>query len=390
MDEQKAARIFVVSNGLQNIGDAITAAKTVLPWILAAGGAPAFVTAMLVPIRESGSMLPQEFLTPWVIRHRSRKRLWVIGSMIQAFAALLIGIAAFLLTGWALGAAVLTGLAVLSLGRSLCSITSKDVQGRTMRKGTRGIVTGRATMLGGLASLVIGIVLLPIGSRTSLLAALIIFSAACWFLAGRVFARIDEPTYPTEGFAHRNSFQLLKSSVAFRRFVIVRSLLLVTALSTSFLVTLAHSANLSGVGVFLLATGAASILGGKFSGRLSDVSSRLTMAWASLFASIVLFVTIAFPVIAPLSFFLVTLAHTAVRVARKTYVVDMAEGDERTQIVGAANTLMGVVLLVVGAISGAISFFGVSAAITFLAVLGVVGFFGALRLEEVSVGRRKA
>jgi len=62
--EDHNARRFIWSNGLQGIGDQIVAAKTVLPWLLSAAGAPGFFIALLVPIRESGSMLPQAAFTP--------------------------------------------------------------------------------------------------------------------------------------------------------------------------------------------------------------------------------------------------------------------------------------------------------------------------------------
>ena len=71
------------------MGDQIVAAKTVLPWLLQAAGTPGFFIALLVPIRESGSMLPQAAFTPWVTTQRSRKRIWVIGSLGQALAAAL-------------------------------------------------------------------------------------------------------------------------------------------------------------------------------------------------------------------------------------------------------------------------------------------------------------
>src|SRR5699024_1644264 len=96
LEEHNASR-FIWSNGLQGVGDQIVAAKTVLPWLLQAAGAPGFFIALLVPIRESGSMLPQAAFTPWVTTQRSRKRIWVIGSLGQAVAAALIGLAALLL-----------------------------------------------------------------------------------------------------------------------------------------------------------------------------------------------------------------------------------------------------------------------------------------------------
>ncbi len=78
------------------------------------------------------------------------------------------------------------------------------------------------------------------------------------------------------------------------------------------------------------------------------------------------------------------LAHTAVRVSRKTYLVDMAEGDRRTLITGVANTVMGVGLLLVGGLSSLISLFGTQATLLFLAVIGYAGVVGAATLDDVS------
>ena len=150
---QSNARYFIWSNGLQNLGDQIVAAKTVLPALFSAAGVPAFFTGLLTPIRESGSMLPQAALTPWVTTHRARKRLWIIGSLGQAISAAVIALAAFFLRGTALGVVTLVALAALSLFRALCSIAGKDVQARTISKGARGRVTGSAAALGGGATL---------------------------------------------------------------------------------------------------------------------------------------------------------------------------------------------------------------------------------------------
>ncbi|NMB23260.1 MAG: MFS transporter, partial [Corynebacterium sp.] len=152
LEEHNASR-FIWSNGLQNVGDQIIAAKTVLPWLLHAGGAPGFFIALLVPIRESGSMLPQAAITPWVLRQASRSRVWIIGSNGQFLSGLGIGIAALFLEGWALGITVVALLGILALFRSMCSISSKDVQGKTITKGRRGLINGRATAIGGAVGL---------------------------------------------------------------------------------------------------------------------------------------------------------------------------------------------------------------------------------------------
>lgn len=402
-DEDHNARRFVFSNGLQNIGDQIVAAKTVLPWLLQVAGAPAFFLALLVPIRESGSMLPQAALTRWVIGHRDRRHLWMLGSYGQALSAALIGAAALSLRGWQLGLAVVVLLAVLSLFRALCSITAKDVQGRTIHKGRRGEITGRATALGGAVTLAIGVLLwlLPGEIPAWLIAAVILAAALAWVVAALVFRGIrePEPEYSAQVSATRgwlwDCLQLFTGDRDFRWFVIVRSLLLVTSLSTAFIVALAHESgqDLSGLGAFLVASGLAALIGGRISGKFSDVSSRKVMSTGAAAASVVILLLLASVTWAPvwvtawalpLGFFAVNLAHTAVRVARKTYVVDLAEGDQRTRYVSAANTLMGGILLGTGAVSGVIALAGTTAALLFLAVIGLVGVAAAGRLKEVS------
>lgn len=399
-NEEHNARRFIWSNGLQNIGDQVVAPKTVLPWLFNAAGVPAMFTSFLVPIRESGSMLPQAFLSPWVTSQRSRKRVWLIGSWGQAIAAALIAVSSLLFDGTLLGAAVLILLAIHAVFRSLCSLAGKDVQGRTISKGHRGDITGRATELAGAFTLAIGLVLtfLPNDMPQWAIAALLGAGATTWALASLVFHGIEEPEAEPEdadGQSLHEMWTLIKQDRDLQRFLVVRSLMLVTALSTPFIVVMAgdEGANLTGLGAFVIASGGASLIGGRISGRFSDASSKSTMAWSAGIASTVIVALVASARLAPsgvnawvmpLGFFLVNLAHTAVRVSRKTYLVDMAEGDKRTMITGASNTVMGVVLLLVGGISSLVAMLGPQAALLFLAAIGYAGVVGAARLKDVS------
>ena len=45
--EERNARRFVWSNGLQNIGDQLVAPKTVLPWLFGAAGVPAVMLSLI-------------------------------------------------------------------------------------------------------------------------------------------------------------------------------------------------------------------------------------------------------------------------------------------------------------------------------------------------------
>ncbi len=192
---------------------------------------------------------------------------------------------------------------------------------------------------------------------------------------------------------------LLREDATFRSFVTVRSFLLVSSLSPPFIVTLAVQAGapaLTGLGGFIIASGLAALLGGRIFGRLADRSSKRLMTSGAALASLVLLVLVLLDTFLDLdgdslatyaifvaAYFLVTMLHTGVRVGRKTYVVDMAEGDQRTTYVAVSNSAMGVVLLLVGAISSAIAGFGVIWALLFLAGLGVLGVVTSRRLPEV-------
>lgn len=413
--ESHNAGRFIIANGVQNVGDQLVAAKTVLPWLFQFAGVPAALTGLLVPIREAGSMLPQAALTPWVLNAPSRKKLWIIGGIIQALAAFGIAVAALFIDALPLGITALVLLGVLSVGRALCSITGKDVQGSTISKGKRGVITGRATTVGGIATLVVGGLLAFVDDvDLAAIVTLLLIGAASWVVASVVFTGIIEPhdahraaheedsesNSEQQGHWWTDTWQLFTQDRKFRDFVIVRSLMLVSALSTSFIVALSHSVgndSLSGLAGFVLASGLAALMGGVVSGRMSDISSRKVMSVGAAIASVLLILIVLAArflpqdwsfYLLPVGFFAINLVHTGIRVARKTYVVDMAEGDQRTRYVASANTLMGVILLLVGAVSAGIAIFGNEAALLFLAVIGLVGTWRAGKLPEVSQSKQ--
>lgn len=397
-----ATRI-IAAQTLQNIGDRIVDAKTVLPWLLAAAGAPAALVGFLVPIRESGSLLPQAALVPWVRRRPVRKWVWVAGGAGQAIAVAGMALAAATTTGTVTGIAVLVALAVFALARSLSSIASKDVLGRTVPKGQRGQVNGLATVTSGAVAVTVGVAIRVYGgegANLQALAAMLGAAALVWVAATVVFAAVHERAMGEDAALDAgwlgHALRLVRADAAFRRFVIARTLLLVSALSPPFVVTLAAeeaSVGFGSLGPFLIASGLAGLIGGRAFGRLADRSSRQVMmigAGASSLVIVALLALMAVPAtrnsvwLYPVTYLLLALAHTGVRVGRKTYVVDLAGGNRRTDYVAVSNTAMGVLLLVTGAVSSALAQFGVEVALAFLAGLGVVGVFVARALPEVT------
>lgn len=386
---------------LTKLGDALASPKTTLAWTLAAVGAPAWMLGWLVPIRESGSMLPQLALGAWVRKRPKRKNAWLLGAGLQALAVAGMAAAALWLEGAAAGAAILGALVLFSLSRGLNSIASKDVLGKTVPKTRRGRLGGYAASVSGAISLVVGGALLWRAGDAGpvLLAGLLALAAGCWLLAAVVYAGVREQAGATEGGANGlrealGKLRLLRDEPDFGRFVLARALLLVSSLSAPFLVLMARDEGDAGLGDlpwFLLAAGAASLLSGPFWGRFSDASSRRTMVFAGTLASAVVLAAIGVPAWAGDAaapwlvglFFLLSVAHDGVRLGRKTYLVDLAGVNRRTDYVAVSNTTMGAVLLVVGAFTGAVGTASVPAALALLAALGLAGAATSWRLPDV-------
>jgi hypothetical protein len=387
---------------LQKAGDLVVDAKTVLAWLLAAVGAPASAAAMLVPVRESGSMLPQAALVPWIRSLPVRKWVWVAGAAGQALAVLAIAALGLTTTGAVAGWGIVGALAVFALARSLSSIASKDVLGRTVPKGQRGQVNGLATVASGLVAITVGLALRAGGDDAAdgaaRLALLIGVAALAWVAAGAIYATIRELPGEHDDRVDRRAtgraLALLRDDAPFRRFVVARTLLLVSALAPPFVVTLATDvggAGLAGLGPFVIGSGVAALVGGRAWGRLADRSSRLVMVAAAGSAAAVTLGLLALlqvdglrevELVYPATYLLLALAHTGSRIGRKTYVVDLADGNRRTDYVAVSNAAMGVLLLVTGAVSSVLATFGAEVALLFLAVLGLLAVPVGLSLPE--------
>jgi hypothetical protein len=395
---------------LQKVGDLVVDAKTVLAWLLAATGAPAGFVGLLVPIRDAGSMVPQLLLAPFVRRLAVRKWVWVVGGRVQALAVVAMAAVTATLTGTAAGVGILAALLVFALARAASSFASKDVLGRTLPKGVRGQVNGLATVGAGIAAVTVGLGLRLIGGEEtppSTFAWLLLGGALAWFLAAAVYATVREApgerdldTRPAE--ALTGAVALLRDDRPFRRFVLARSLLLVSALSPPFVVALATErggAGLEGLAAFVISSGIASLVAGRFWGRASDRSSRTTMQWAAGLSAAIIVAFLAatrveqvadLALLYPATYLLLAIAHTGSRIGRKTYVVDLADGNKRTDYIAVSNTAMGLILLVAGGATAAAASLGPEAALLLLAGLGVLGVLVAASLPEVSAGTRDA
>lgn len=394
---------ITASQTLTKLADELANAKTVLPWLLSALGAPAFWIGFLVPIRESGSLLPQLAVAAAIRNRPIRKYVWILGAVLQAGALGGMALGAFFLRGGVAGITVVGFLVLFSLSRGLVSVASKDVTGKTIPKTRRGRLTGFTTTVAGILTILTGAALawlVPEDPSAELTAGIILGGAALWILAAGVFTTVQEEPGATEGGkdALREAMErldLLRTDKPFRRFVTVRALLISTGLAAPYYVTLAreHGAGRgSSLSLFILASGLASALSSFFWGRYSDRSSRLVLIAAAGAASalgLLVFIlnalgaVAAFGWIAPLGFFLLSMAHGGVRIGRKTYILDMASGNRRTDYVAVSNTVIGVALLLSSALGFLAPLVGPGGMLLLLSLMGFAGVWGGKHLPEV-------
>ena len=378
---------------LTKLGDAIASPKTTLAWMVASVGAPGWVLGFLVPIRESGSMIPQLFIGSAIRRLAVRKWVWVFGSLGQCLCIAGLGLVALWLDGAAAGWAMLGLVALFSLARGFSSVAAKDVLGKTIPRPRRGRLTGWSASAAGLVTVGIGVALMfPALSdlNTTTLGVLLIGAGLMWLVAAVIYAQV--PEYRGETGGGRNALEalgrlrLLIDDRPFRRFVTTRALLMCSALSAPFYVAMAQGnteAPAYLLGAFVAAAGIASLVSGPVWGRFADASSRNVMVAAGLVTASIGILTFLIdrfvpdlsrtPWFLPLAYFVLSVAHSGVRVGRKTYVVNLATGNQRTDYVAISNTTIGILLLLVGSVGALTPLIGNAGVIGVLAIMGLGG-----------------
>lgn len=394
---------ILIGNTLSKIGDQLASPKSTLPWLLQVMQAPLFLTALLTPLRESGSLLPQIWIGGLIRRVAVRKWVWVAGSVGQALAIGGMGLVAWLLSGALGGWMVIALLAVFSLARGFCSIAFKDIQGKTIPKTRRGLLNGLMGSASGAVAAVSGLVFVlnPDWESPAVYGLLLAIAASLWMLAASSLALVKE--FPGETDGGGNGWQetwerisLLWTDAPFRDFVLVRSLALGSSLAAPFFVTQAQAALGSSIrflGWFIIAEGLAALFSGAFWGKWADRASQTVMTVASALAAGMCFVVASVPfwglsaawleLVYPLAFFVLGTAHMGVRTGRKTYLVDMARGNKRTDYVAVGNSTIGVVLLIAGLIGALIALLSNQAVILFMGLLSAFSALMSLRLRKV-------
>lgn len=382
----------MLSLSMTKVADGLISPKLVLAWIMQAIGAPAALVGLLVPIREAGALLPQVLLAGPVERMAHRKWVWVVGSLGQGVAAAGIALAALTLGGWTGGLVICGLLAMLAVSRAACSVSYKDILGKTVEKTRRGAVKGVAGSASSAAVLIFALLLLSgLLQEVTPLAIAVGIAALLWLAGALLFSRLEEAaSEPSD----REGLHLapLREDPQFRRFVAARGLLTATALAPPYLVLLDDGGGaLQKLGALLLASAAAAFVSSYVWGRLSDRSSRRVLILAGLAGALAMVLAVAAALagwtgaiwVTPVILFGLQIAYQGVRSGRSTYLVDMAPEDQRASYAALANTAIGLLLLVAGGFGGALAVIGPEAALAGFAVLSALGAMVAAGLNEV-------
>ena len=396
---------YLAANLLGKIADEIASAKLVIPWVFGSLGVPAAFTGFLVPVREGGVLLPQLAVAAAVRGLAIRKGVWLVGAVLSAVSLFGMAVAALTLEGSAAGGAFLLMLVVFSLARGLCSVSAKDVLGKTVSKSRRGALMGWSASLSGAAVFALGLWMGVVdleGSGLGVFAALLTAGGILWIVGALFFAAIREQPGATDGGGNAlavalQQLRLLIDDAPFRRFVLARALLLGVALAPPFYVLVAQQqsqAGLLGLGALIIANGLAASLSAPFWGYLGDRSSRRVMTVAASGAGLLglfTFAAVAFEwgwatgeMGLAAIFLILNVMHGGVRLGRKLYLVDMAGGDNRAAYVAVSNTVIGVLMLMGGLVGLVGDWLGAAAVVLLLGLVSLLAAVYIRSLPEVS------
>lgn len=351
--------LLVTGLSFNKLADLLISAKTTLPALLIILGAPAWMVGWLVPIRESGALLPQVLISFYLRSNAARYKVWRVGICIQIASVMGISCAAVLLEGVSAGVCILAFLIALSLGRSACSLTVKDIEADVVPKGERGNLVGLASTISGVMTLLVAVPLLIFNDRFEDKALLgVLFCAGVSFTI-TLLCMFNLKTKVEENAGDKGKMFSIRFDKTVYQFVFVRGLFVHSALVAPYFMLENGDNAQKLLPIYIAAQALASMCSSLLWGKVADYSAKLTLQIAGVLTIAacmgLLIVESDTLIISAVLFFVLSIAHSGVRTGRKTYSLDVKEGQERTELVGFSNTAIGIILLAFGAIYATLS-----------------------------------
>lgn len=343
---------------LNKLADLLISAKTTLTALLVSVGAPVWMIGWLVPIRESGALLPQVLISIYLRNHPERHKVWRLGMIVQASSVLGIIFSVTLFSGFLAGTGVLLSLVILSMGRSACSLTVKDIEADVAKKGQRGNLIGIASTVSGLVTLCIAI---PLVIFENMLSSNLLLMVLCASLLSFVLTLVcvwPLKTRVETSDKSDDTFSVHFDSTVYK-FIFVRGLFVHSALVAPYFMIERDGDVQELLPIYIGAEALAALLSSIIWGKIADKSAKLTLQISGVLALIACGGLLALEAtsifISALLFFVLSVAHAGVRTGRKTYSLDVKDGHERTELVGFSNTAIGIILLGFGGLYAALS-----------------------------------
>lgn len=354
----KQKKLLIAGLSLNKLADLLISAKTTLTALLVSVGAPVWMIGWLVPIRESGALLPQVLISIYLRKHAQRHIVWRIGMITQVFSVVGMLLSVILFSGFIAGILVLASLVLLSLGRSACSLTVKDMEADVAKKGERGNLIGVASTVSGVVTLVIAIPLVIYdGALTSNILLVVLCASMLAFILTLICVWPIKTRVEVED-SPENTFSI-NFDTTINKFIFVRGLFVHSALVAPYFMIERNGDVKELLPIYIGAEATAALLSSIIWGKIADKSAKLTLRLSGLLALGacvgLLFWQTSSIVTSALLFFVLSVAHAGVRTGRKTYSLDVKEGHDRTELVGFSNTAIGIILLAFGALYAALA-----------------------------------
>ncbi len=354
----KQKKLLIAGLSLNKLADLLISAKTTLTALLVSVGAPVWMIGWLVPIRESGALLPQVLISIYLRKHAQRHIVWRIGMITQVFSVVGMLLSVILFSGFIAGILVLASLVLLSLGRSACSLTVKDMEADVAKKGERGNLIGVASTVSGVVTLVIAIPLVIYdGALTSNILLVVLCASMLAFILTLICVWPIKTRVEVEN-SSKNTFSINFDTTIYK-FIFVRGLFVHSALVAPYFMIERNGDVKELLPIYIGAEATAALLSSIIWGKIADKSAKLTLRLSGLLALGacvgLLFWQTSSIVTSALLFFVLSVAHAGVRTGRKTYSLDVKEGHDRTELVGFSNTAIGIILLAFGALYAALA-----------------------------------
>jgi predicted anti-sigma-YlaC factor YlaD len=384
------------------LAEQLAGPNLVLVWLLQSLGAPVWMLGVLMPIKQTGTLLPQMAAAGQIRRLPVRKWVWAGSGLLQALCLAGIIAAAALLPAVAAGWATLALFTLFCLASGTASVAYQDVLGKTIGKGRRGRLLASRSLVGGLLTIGAGLWIRATFTGTDNLNSILILlgcAAMLWALAALLFSATSEEAGATGGTRHivqeaRAGLEFARIYRGFRHYIYARSLLLSVEIASPFFVLFATTRlefGTEALGYLVVSVGLSQVISSPFWGRMADHTSKSVMRYSGLMAVGAIGLTLLLPALPGetlqlagfiLTFILLGLAEAGARLGRKTYLVDALPADERPTYTAFSNTLVGCVALASAGLGAVAQIFGAEVLLLLLALFALGASVVCVKLPE--------